>query len=512
MANRQTTLVLLGTVLAVAALGVASLSSDSSQIAQVIEGLQSISIPIPEGGGTYGLEDPVRLTALGDVGTSTLPIRASWYYMHATWQSMREIPGCTNVKTCSFTFNGAEEAGRYAVTADASDHYATVFIVIEERLTNPFQDEQPGWAQEAIIRMSRLGIIRGYDNGSFGPGDPVTRAQMVTLLARLLGARQWLSYESCSQANFSDVAADHFARAPLCAFEINGWVDAAAVTQNRFDPDAPSSRAFTAGLVARSTRAALEGNGQQPSDAVVFDDVTPNHPFFADIQMVSSYGLMTGNPNGDFAPEGRLNRAEAAVILYRIWSKLARPGDGATSAAPVSSQAAAENGEPENGQPCDDGSYCTVGEALRAGRCVGGSIRDCDDGNDCTNDSCVEGRNNCMHANNTLLCDDGDANTVDDRCNGGQCRGSPKSAPSVPQSSAAASVVSSAGANISTCGGSEVNLNTNRYHCGSCGTICPHPNHAYGICSNATCVLGGCMEGWRNLDGNDANGCEGAPL
>lgn len=44
---------------------------------------------------------------------------------------------------------------------------------------------------------------------------------------------------------------------------------------------------------------------------------------------------------------------------------------------------------------------------------------DCDDGNPCTDDSCVE--NACVYENNTDPCDDGDPCTMDDVCSEGSC-------------------------------------------------------------------------------------------
>jgi hypothetical protein len=46
---------------------------------------------------------------------------------------------------------------------------------------------------------------------------------------------------------------------------------------------------------------------------------------------------------------------------------------------------------------------------------------ECDNGNPCTNDTCVSGV--CQHANNTVSCDDGSFCTSNDICSGGQCVG-----------------------------------------------------------------------------------------
>jgi len=70
--------------------------------------------------------------------------------------------------------------------------------------------------------------------------------------------------------------------------------------------------------------------------------------------------------------------------------------------------------------PCSDGDACTAGD-----RCVDGSCQplgptNCDDGNVCTDDSCIS-PTGCRHQNNSNLCSDGNACTVNDQCSGGVC-------------------------------------------------------------------------------------------
>ncbi|MEK7219011.1 MAG: hypothetical protein AAB728_06135, partial [Patescibacteria group bacterium] len=147
------------------------------------------------------------------------------------------------------------------------------------------------------------------------------------------------------------------------------------------------------------------------------------------------------------------------------------------------------------------------GETLRGGRCTGGSARNCSDGNACTNDSCAENQDVCLFINNANSCDDGNPNTVDDRCATGQCRGVAASAPG----SSAASSTAAAGSNLAVCNGQEVDLNTSVVNCGSCGKVCRDLPHAAQNCRAGSCAFSACLQGWRNLDGNNANGCEGAP-
>jgi hypothetical protein len=59
-----------------------------------------------------------------------------------------------------------------------------------------------------------------------------------------------------------------------------------------------------------------------------------------------------------------------------------------------------------NGTICNDGLFCTVGDSCQNGICVG-TPRDCSDGIGCTNDSCDETVDACVHHANDSKCDDG---------------------------------------------------------------------------------------------------------
>ncbi len=75
-----------------------------------------------------------------------------------------------------------------------------------------------------------------------------------------------------------------------------------------------------------------------------------------------------------------------------------------------------------DGDECLDGDVCTVTDHCEAGVCVGQPVN-CDDGNDCTIDTC-DGLGGCVHATASALCDDGDACTLGDTCKDSACVGS----------------------------------------------------------------------------------------
>ncbi len=74
-----------------------------------------------------------------------------------------------------------------------------------------------------------------------------------------------------------------------------------------------------------------------------------------------------------------------------------------------------------DGGECKDGNTCTVGDHCKDGLCIGNPVL-CDDDNPCTDDAC-DGTGGCLFQNNAVACDDGDPCSVGDTCSQGACGG-----------------------------------------------------------------------------------------
>jgi hypothetical protein len=77
-----------------------------------------------------------------------------------------------------------------------------------------------------------------------------------------------------------------------------------------------------------------------------------------------------------------------------------------------------------NAAPCDDGNPCSAGDMCANSGCLAGPSFGCDDGNPCTSDACLGGQ--CTHVAQTGSCNDGNACTYADACADGVCAGAPK--------------------------------------------------------------------------------------
>lgn len=70
-------------------------------------------------------------------------------------------------------------------------------------------------------------------------------------------------------------------------------------------------------LTACSVAAASVAGVIVPALAARFSDVPSSHRFAAAIERLAAAGVVTGNPDGTFAPEKTVNRAEFLTMLYR---------------------------------------------------------------------------------------------------------------------------------------------------------------------------------------------------
>ena len=72
---------------------------------------------------------------------------------------------------------------------------------------------------------------------------------------------------------------------------------------------------------------------------------------------------------------------------------------------------------------CDDGDLCTEDDSCKDGVCAG-ALLDCSDGNQCTEDSCSPDKG-CQNMPAIGPCDDGEGCTLEDQCSDGVCAGVP---------------------------------------------------------------------------------------
>lgn len=167
------------------------------------------------------------------------------------------------------------------------------------------------WAQEAIQALAAKGIIKGLDANTFAPTKTVTRAEFITMLVRALNLTG-----SATTSSFTDVKQGVWYTDSIAAAVKAGLVQGSG--NGKFEPGREVTREEMAIMIANALKGKL-----QPIDKNAalgkFADKSSIAPYAQDaIAQLTQLGIVNGVEGGKFAPKGIANRAQAAVIIYRM--------------------------------------------------------------------------------------------------------------------------------------------------------------------------------------------------
>lgn len=169
------------------------------------------------------------------------------------------------------------------------------FSADEDKVVRFTDVEDGSWFKESVDKAASNAIVTGYQDGSFKPDSPVTRAEIASIL--------------CKAYRLDKVA----------------------------DPDLGE----TDGVSGTD----VEIDGAQ----VKFSDVAAGSWYYKSVALIKQRGVIEGYPDGTFRPENNATRAECFSILY----KLLNLGGEAPAPAPAPDPAPPAGPEPEP-QPVPD--------------------------------------------------------------------------------------------------------------------------------------------------------------
>ncbi|SEM55544.1 S-layer homology domain-containing protein [Paenibacillus sp. OV219] len=176
----------------------------------------------------------------------------------------------------------------------------------------PYDDIRPNYAQAAIINMTKNHIMNGMGSRQFAPLKPITRAEFITMIDRLLGVKPVAS----PLPAFADV--------PKTAWYYE-WIQSAVqlniakgTTAVLFEPSRSVTREEAAVIMARALKQTLDSSQNMP-DKLFLDQDQISAWAKSSVYQLSRIGLIAGN-EGHFLPQDLITRQEAAVLLNRAWT------------------------------------------------------------------------------------------------------------------------------------------------------------------------------------------------
>lgn len=187
------------------------------------------------------------------------------------------------------------------------------FNILGEDTQGPtFQDvAKTHWAYQYVEYLARKGFVNGKTATLFAPGDPITRAEFVTILARMEGAAL-TDYDG----PFTDVQAGaYYAGAVSWAVEAGVTLGTSATT---FTPGRTISRQEIATMLARYILY-KEYSLTYYNQAVDFSDGAQIAEYAKEhVSNMQKADIIGGYPDGTFKPLNNATRAEAAKMLALI--------------------------------------------------------------------------------------------------------------------------------------------------------------------------------------------------
>ena len=129
---------------------------------------------------------------------------------------------------------------------------------------NAYSDvSDTAWYAAAVSTLSKMGVISGYPDGTFRPNAPITRAEFAAMIARF--------DETAKSADtpFTDISG-HWAENAIGKAYGNGWVEGSSKTV--FCPESNLTRAETATLLNRVLHRLPEKEGDLLANQIAWPD------------------------------------------------------------------------------------------------------------------------------------------------------------------------------------------------------------------------------------------------
>ena len=185
---------------------------------------------------------------------------------------------------------------------------------LPEAASCPFQDITGHWASTLICEAFKRGIVHGHSETKFSPQSDITRVEFAAILLRTMGVA--LSASPLSEQSFIDQdQIPAWAMSAVSTAVENGMLS--GYPDHSLRPLDSVSRAEMVTMIARAMKWEIE-----QGSTTFIDDA--DIPYWAKgyIQEAVQRGLVSGREGNRFSPSESATRAEATVLLLRLWHVL----------------------------------------------------------------------------------------------------------------------------------------------------------------------------------------------
>ncbi|WP_222429870.1 cadherin-like beta sandwich domain-containing protein [Paenibacillus cremeus] len=212
------------------------------------------------------------------------------------------------------TGDGKQASEKHIFTNNVNNTQVVSFL--KDRITqanassaaNNLSDTANHWSKDTVNLFVKLGIVTGYEDGSFHPDASITRAEFATLISKVFNV---YTEPASSKSVFSDVDGRFWANEAIKALAsrgiINGYED------GTFQPDKTITRAEIIAIISR----VVNVNEVKKDSRGALTDISGSWNA-AQIQAAFEAGLVQGRDASTFAPDASSTKAESLTLILRV--------------------------------------------------------------------------------------------------------------------------------------------------------------------------------------------------
>lgn len=166
------------------------------------------------------------------------------------------------------------------------------------------------WAREAIVSLTKSGIVSGKGNNKYAPEDNVTRAEFAKMAVSAFNM-----FDENAEADFSDVSRTGWEYKYVASAVKNNIIN--GVGGGRFNGGENITREDIAAICLRILNA--KGIAVKDGNTGVFEDENDIAEYAKDaVAALNAEGVLNGKGDNKFCPKHYATRAEAAKIIYAL--------------------------------------------------------------------------------------------------------------------------------------------------------------------------------------------------
>lgn len=168
------------------------------------------------------------------------------------------------------------------------------------------------WASEAIVALAKKNVVSGYSDGTFSPNGTVTREEFVTMIIRAADLNTTGVF-----CDFTDVNHDAWYYPFVASAYTNNILS--GMGNGKIGIGENITRQDMAVILDKTmTRMRMEAAKDTSFEFSDYESIADYAK--ESVEKLAAMGVIKGS-DGRFNPQGKLTRAEAAIVIYTLFSE-----------------------------------------------------------------------------------------------------------------------------------------------------------------------------------------------